>query len=91
MLCVLSLELDQTFQVRGLTRLGVALVVGEELHEVLLLVGGEEVQEPHGVCVQPLEGQRERKSTSSSDIDECSENARLKGAVCNIWSDLRFL
>lgn len=59
LLCVLSLELDQTFQVRGLTRLGVTLVVGEELHEVLLLVGSEEVQEPHGVGVQPLEGQRE--------------------------------
>lgn len=58
LLCVLSLELDQTFQVRGLTRLGVTLVVGEELHEVLLLVGSEEVQEPHGVGVQPLEGQR---------------------------------
>lgn len=57
LLCVLSLELDETFQVRGLTRLGVTLVVGEELHEVLLLIGGEEVQEPHGVGAQPSEGQ----------------------------------
>lgn len=60
LLCVLSLELDQTFQVRGLTRLGVTLVVGEELHEVFLLIGGEEVQEPHGVGVQPSEGQRDK-------------------------------
>lgn len=58
LLCVLSLEFDQTVQVGGLTRLGVTLVVGEELHQVLLLVGGEEVQEPHGVGVQSSEGQR---------------------------------
>lgn len=57
-MCVLGLEFDQTLQVRCLTGLGVTLVVGEELHQVLLLVGGEEVQEPHGVGVQSLDGQR---------------------------------
>ena len=51
LLRVLSLELDQAFQIWGLTGLGVALVIREELHQVLLLIGGEKVQQPHGVRV----------------------------------------
>lgn len=44
LLCVLSLELDQAFQIWSLTRLGVTFVIREELHEVLLLIGSEEVK-----------------------------------------------
>lgn len=51
LLRVLSLELDQAFQIRSLTRLCVTFMVGEELHKVLLLIGCKEVQQPHSVGV----------------------------------------
>lgn len=51
LLCVLSLELDQAFQIWSLARLRVTFVIGEELHKVLLLIGCEEVQQPHSVGV----------------------------------------
>lgn len=76
LLCVLSLEFDQTLQVRGLTGLGVTLMVGEELHQVLLLVGREEVQEPHGVGAQSSEGQQE--------INIVSGNIMLGASKCNV-------
>lgn len=38
LLCVLSLELDEAFQIRSLMGLSVTLMIREELHQVLLLV-----------------------------------------------------
>lgn len=50
-LCVLSLQLYQTVQIRSLPRRSVTLMIRQKLHQVFLLVCRQQVQKIHGLSV----------------------------------------